>query len=116
MCLAMALFFGKCIPTVCLVHRWMKLVMLYIVLCDFLTGFQPWAGLTGQQILEAIDEPNYQRLEKPDCCPHDIYYQIMLKCWQHDPENRPTFADLATRFLPEVSFRSSSCCNVIQNL
>jgi len=47
----------------------------------FSYGFQPWAALTGQQILEAIDEPNYQRLEKPECCPHDLYYQIMLKCW-----------------------------------
>ena len=26
----------------------------------FSYGFQPWAALTGQQILEAIDEPNLQ--------------------------------------------------------
>lgn len=26
----------------------------------FSYGFQPWAALTGHQILEAIDEPNYQ--------------------------------------------------------
>ena len=26
----------------------------------FSYGFQPWAALTGLQILEAIDEPNYQ--------------------------------------------------------
>lgn len=26
----------------------------------FSYGFQPWAALTGIQILEAIDEPNYQ--------------------------------------------------------
>lgn len=26
----------------------------------FSYGFQPWAALTGQQILEAIDEPHYQ--------------------------------------------------------
>lgn len=26
----------------------------------FSYGFQPWAALTGQQILEAIDEPNFQ--------------------------------------------------------
>lgn len=26
----------------------------------FSYGFQPWAALTGHQILEAIDEPHYQ--------------------------------------------------------
>jgi activated CDC42 kinase 1 len=35
----------------------------------FSYGFQPWAAQTGQQILEAIDEPNHQRLEKPLYCP-----------------------------------------------
>lgn len=59
----------------------------------FSYGFQPWAALTGQQILEAIDEPNFQRLEQPEACPKE-YYTIMLKCWQHDPAKRPKFADL----------------------
>ncbi|XP_065338775.1 activated Cdc42 kinase-like isoform X3 [Cloeon dipterum] len=59
----------------------------------FSYGFQPWAALTGQQILEAIDEPSCQRLEQPDCCPRD-YYTLMLKCWHHDPVKRPKFADL----------------------
>ena len=68
----------------------------------FSYGFQPWAALTGQQILEAIDEPNFQRLEQPESCPKD-YYSIMLKCWQHEPHNRPRFMDLIT-LLPEVSF------------
>ncbi|XP_037512501.1 activated Cdc42 kinase-like [Rhipicephalus sanguineus] len=59
----------------------------------FSYGFQPWAALTGQQILEAIDEPNLQRLEQPDCCPKD-YYTLMLKCWQHDPNKRPKFSEI----------------------
>uniref|UniRef100_A0A1B6DJ21 non-specific protein-tyrosine kinase n=1 Tax=Clastoptera arizonana TaxID=38151 RepID=A0A1B6DJ21_9HEMI len=65
----------------------------------FSYGFQPWAALTGHQILEAIDEPNFQRLEQPDCCPKE-YYSIMLKCWQHDPNKRPKFADLIS-MLPD---------------
>ena len=32
----------------------------------FSYGFQPWAALTGQQILEAIDEPNFQVRAAPD--------------------------------------------------
>lgn len=65
----------------------------------FSYGFQPWAALTGQQILEAIDEPNLQRLEQPDCCPKD-YYTLMLKCWQHDPNKRPRFCEIL-QMLPD---------------
>lgn len=65
----------------------------------FSYGFQPWAALTGHQILEAIDEPNFQRLEQPECCPKE-YYTLMLKCWQHDPNKRPRFSDLMN-ILPE---------------
>ncbi|KAK2705842.1 hypothetical protein QYM36_016000 [Artemia franciscana] len=65
----------------------------------FSYGFQPWAALTGQQILEAIDEPHYQRLEQPECCPKE-HYSIMLKCWQHDATKRPKFSDLLS-ILPE---------------
>uniref|UniRef100_A0AAG5DJZ6 non-specific protein-tyrosine kinase n=1 Tax=Anopheles atroparvus TaxID=41427 RepID=A0AAG5DJZ6_ANOAO len=59
----------------------------------FSYGFQPWAALTGHQILEAIDEPHYQRLEKPECCPKE-YYGLMLKCWQHDAAKRPKFSEI----------------------
>lgn len=65
----------------------------------FSYGFQPWAALTGHQILEAIDEPNFQRLEQPECCPKE-YFSLMLKCWQHDPNKRPRFSDLMS-LLPE---------------
>ena len=33
----------------------------------FSYGFQPWAAHTGQQILEAIDQPNCQVLTKTAC-------------------------------------------------
>lgn len=66
----------------------------------FSYGFQPWAALTGHQILEAIDEPNYQRLEQPECCPKE-YYTLMLKCWQHDPAKRPKFGEIHT-LLPDM--------------
>uniref|UniRef100_A0ABM0MBG1 non-specific protein-tyrosine kinase n=1 Tax=Saccoglossus kowalevskii TaxID=10224 RepID=A0ABM0MBG1_SACKO len=59
----------------------------------FSYGFQPWAALTGSQILQAIDAPNFQRLEKPDCCPEQ-YHQIMQSCWEHDPKRRPSFVEL----------------------
>ena len=31
-----------------------------------------------------------------DC--HENYYQIMLSCWQDNPDNRPTFETLYIRF------------------
>ncbi|CAG0923903.1 unnamed protein product [Notodromas monacha] len=65
----------------------------------FSYGFQPWAALTGQQILEAIDSPNFQRLEQPEHCPRE-YYSVMMKCWQHDANKRPSFENLLT-LLPE---------------
>ncbi|CAG4942356.1 unnamed protein product [Colias eurytheme] len=71
----------------------------------FTYGFQPWAAFSGQQILEAIDSPNYQRLERPECCPEE-YYALMLQCWAHDPNDRPTFKDVKIRLMaikpPEV--------------
>ncbi|XP_064610478.1 ack-related non-receptor tyrosine kinase-like isoform X1 [Liolophura sinensis] len=66
----------------------------------FTYGFQPWAGLTGQQILETIDKPKCQRLEKPDLCPKE-YYDLMLKCWEHDCSERPTFSQMFLR-LPQI--------------
>lgn len=66
----------------------------------FSYGFQPWAALTGHQILEAIDEPNYQRLEQPECCPKE-YYALMLKCWQHDPLKRQKFHEIY-QLLPDM--------------
>lgn len=65
----------------------------------FSYGFQPWAALTGQQILEAIDEPSFQRLEQPECCPKE-YYSIMLRCWEHEPNKRPRFSEIS-RLLPD---------------
>lgn len=59
----------------------------------FSYGFQPWKALTGQQILEAIDAPNFQRLEKPECCPIE-FYSLMLKCWRHEPDSRPKFSEV----------------------
>ncbi|XP_070206873.1 activated Cdc42 kinase-like isoform X2 [Littorina saxatilis] len=72
-----------------------------VTLWEFFTyGFQPWAGLNGQQILQAVDEPQCQRLEQPDLCPKE-FYAVMQKCWEHNPERRPTFSQLFLT-LPQI--------------
>lgn len=60
----------------------------------FTYGFTPWAGLTGRQIAEAIDQPRSLRLEQPDACPDPVYDAVMRACWAHDPACRPTFGQL----------------------
>jgi serine/threonine protein kinase len=44
----------------------------------FSYGFQPWAALTGHQILEAIDEPNYQVISKLCPCTTEILWVCKL--------------------------------------
>ncbi|WAR14609.1 ACKL-like protein [Mya arenaria] len=63
----------------------------------FTYGCQPWAGLSGQQILDAIDSPNHERLDRPDLCPKN-YYDLMLKCWDQNAEHRPTFGEMYILF------------------
>ena len=76
----------------------------------FSYGFQPWAALTGHQILEAIDEPGGQRLEQPVHCPRE-HYSIMEACWRHSPVDRPSFAQVGFRvvystMMSDCNFRS----------
>ncbi len=52
------------------------------------------------QILEAIDLPRCERLPRPEACPAD-FYELILRCWAHDPGDRPTFAQLVT-LLPDM--------------
>lgn len=59
----------------------------------FSFGEQPWAGLTGLEIMQAVDAPNFQRLPQPPKCPEE-WYATMNECWKHEPTERPRFADL----------------------
>ncbi|KAM3186288.1 hypothetical protein ACTXT7_004605 [Hymenolepis weldensis] len=68
----------------------------------FTYGFVPWAGLSGRQILEAVDAPNCQRLSQPDACPDAVFDAVIRACWNHEPTSRPTFAQL-TEMLPHLS-------------
>ncbi|XP_074186354.1 activated CDC42 kinase 1 isoform X8 [Rhinolophus sinicus] len=58
----------------------------------FTYGQEPWIGLNGSQILHKIDKEG-ERLPRPEDCPQDIY-NVMVQCWAHKPEDRPSFVAL----------------------
>ncbi|KAF4796040.1 Activated CDC42 kinase 1 [Turdus rufiventris] len=73
----------------------------------FTYGQEPWIGLNGSQILHKIDKEG-ERLPRPEDCPQDIY-NVMLQCWAHKPEDRPTFVALRD-FLVEVGLGQLCQC------
>ena len=47
--------------------------------------------MSGSEVFYCLQQGD--RLEQPVNCPSSIFY-IMLKCWQWDEKNRPTFCQL----------------------
>lgn len=41
-------------------------------------------------------------MERPENCP-DKLYELMRRCWQHRPSARPSFMEIITLLLDEVS-------------
>lgn len=64
-----------------------------ILLYEMVTfGRIPYPGMDNTQTLVFIRDGN--RMQKPNGCPHPCpqkYYDTMLDCWRHAPEQRPTF-------------------------
>ena len=63
-----------------------------IVLYEIITcGKSPYPGMTDTMVLERLQQG--YRMPQPHKCPKKLY-NIMLDCWQREPENRPTFKTL----------------------
>ena len=58
--------------------------------------------------MEAVDEPNFQRLDQPERCPDD-WYQLMLRCWAADPSDRRKFSEMFLITLNQVRQWSMLC-------
>ncbi|XP_063989983.1 tyrosine-protein kinase sid-3 [Diachasmimorpha longicaudata] len=78
--------------------------MFGVTLWEMLTfGEEPWVGLNGSEILRKIDREG-ERLYEPEASPPAMF-QMMLKCWEKNPADRPTFAALKeslTSMVPSV--------------
>ncbi|XP_064116986.1 tyrosine-protein kinase transmembrane receptor Ror-like isoform X2 [Macrobrachium nipponense] len=57
----------------------------------FSYGTKPYQGLSSQEVVEKVK--SLQLLECPDGCPAHAY-DLMLKCWQGNPDKRPSFRNL----------------------
>jgi serine/threonine protein kinase len=67
--------------------RWSFAVLLWEI---FSLGEWPYAKISeNSEILKHIQEEG-RRLSKPAVCPDKIY-QLMLRCWSNDPNERPPF-------------------------
>ncbi|KAI8490900.1 hypothetical protein Bbelb_313190 [Branchiostoma belcheri] len=63
-----------------------------VLLWEIMTmGKKPYGRMTGKELMKLL--PDGYRLEKPALCPQEIY-DVMRRCWETLPENRPTFPDL----------------------
>ncbi|XP_013419565.1 hepatocyte growth factor receptor-like [Lingula anatina] len=60
----------------------------------FTRGKVPYPGVDGWDVLQFLNLG--RRLDKPDYCPQHVY-QLMLKCWSWEPEERPNFTPIVTQ-------------------
>ncbi|XP_065657698.1 uncharacterized protein LOC136082409 [Hydra vulgaris] len=54
-------------------------------------GGKPYQGMIGSVVIAKL-ESGY-RLQKPDNC-SDVVYTLMLKCWETNPDDRPSFMEI----------------------
>ena len=92
--------------------RWSFGVVLWEI---FTLNGSPYPGLSTDGLVKFLKDE--RRMEKPDDCP-DEFYDLMIKCWSQDPDDRPPFAklfaliaDIIGDFTDAVSFFRRFLCN-----
>uniref|UniRef100_A0A8D2L4B0 Tyrosine-protein kinase n=1 Tax=Varanus komodoensis TaxID=61221 RepID=A0A8D2L4B0_VARKO len=60
-----------------------------VLLMEIITyGRTPYPGMSHMEVIRAL-ERGY-RMPCPEGCPRE-FYEVMMRCWEKQPENRPTF-------------------------
>jgi fyn-related kinase len=72
---------------------WSYGILLYEI---FTRGQVPYPGMHNREVIEQV-EAGY-RMPMPRNAPEPIYHDVMLKCWEKNPEKRPTFFFLFSYF------------------
>ncbi|CAG0901243.1 unnamed protein product [Darwinula stevensoni] len=73
----------------------------------FSLGMTPYQGMKIHELVQNLQKG--YRLECPGYANHRIH-EIMLQCWEADPNNRPTFPELSLRFTDMLSDYERSRC------
>ncbi|XP_075704449.1 tyrosine-protein kinase ABL1 isoform X2 [Rhinoderma darwinii] len=72
-------------------------------------GMSPYPGIDLSQVYELL-EKDY-RMERPEGCPEKVY-ELMRACWQWNPLDRPSFAEIHQDF--ETMFQESSISDEVE--
>ncbi|XP_047237816.1 NT-3 growth factor receptor-like isoform X2 [Girardinichthys multiradiatus] len=68
-----------------------------VILWEIFTyGKQPWFQLANNEVIECITQGRV--LERPRVCPKELY-DIMLGCWQREPQQRLIIKDIQKKLL-----------------
>ena len=60
----------------------------------------PYAPATNLKVYKLVTEEGYVMPEPKGCPPH--FYDLMLDCWEEEPEDRPTFSDVLAKLANDV--------------
>ncbi|XP_043913877.1 tyrosine-protein kinase ABL1 [Protopterus annectens] len=72
-------------------------------------GMSPYPGIDLSQVYELLE--NGYRMDRPEGCPEKVY-QLMEACWQWNPGDRPSFAEIHQAF--ETMFQESSISEEVE--
>ncbi|XP_029466908.1 tyrosine-protein kinase ABL1 isoform X2 [Rhinatrema bivittatum] len=72
-------------------------------------GMSPYPGIDLSQVYELL-EKDY-RMERPEGCPEKVY-ELMRACWQWNPLDRPSFAEIHQTF--DDMFQESSISDEVE--
>ncbi|XP_052436625.1 tyrosine-protein kinase SRK2 [Carassius gibelio] len=72
-----------------------------ILLTEIVTyGDDPYPGMDKKTCVQSIQRG--ERMERPAGCPEALY-EIMLRCWRSNPEERPTFTELRGKLMALIN-------------